>query len=212
MDLAIIGKFIQERRKEKKLTQVQLSEILRVSEKTISKWESGRGFPDTTLMLPLCKALDITANELLSGKLLPTDKEYREIAEQNLITLNKIREKHAKQLLTIELLIIWFSISSLFLCCILAKFINIYTIWKVFIVIFGFINCLIGCFVSLIIETKVGFYQCKLCQNKYIPTYKQMLWSMHMGRTRYMKCPKCGKKSWSKKVVSNNNMEINNND
>ena len=74
MDLGIIGKFIQERRKAKKLTQVQLSEILEVSEKTISKWESGRGFPDTTLILPLCKVLDITANELLSGKLLPTDK------------------------------------------------------------------------------------------------------------------------------------------
>lgn len=211
MDLSVIGKFIQERRKAKKLTQVALSEILGVSEKTISKWESGRGFPDTTLMLPLCKALDITANELLSGKMLPTDQEYREIAEQNLITLNKIREKHAKQLLTIELLIIWFSISSLLLCCIIAKFINIPTIYKIFIVVFGFINCFIGCFVSLIIETKIGFYQCKHCKNKYIPTYNQVLWSMHISRTRYMKCPKCGKKSWCKKVI-NSDKELQKND
>lgn len=209
MDLGVIGKFIQERRKEKKLTQVELSIILGVSEKTISKWEQGRGFPDTTLMLPLCNALGITANELLSAKLLPTDKEYKEIAEQNLITLNKIREKHAKQLLTIELIIIWFSISSLLLSCFLAKFINEHTIWKVFIIAFGLINCFIGCFVSFIIETKVGFYQCAHCHNKFIPTYNQSLWSMHMGRTKYMKCPKCSKKSWCKKIISDKEIQKN---
>jgi len=86
MDLKIIGKFIQEQRKSKNLTQVQLSQIIGVSEKTISKWECGNGFPDTTLILPLCKALDISANELLSGKRLETNN-YKDHAEDNLITL-----------------------------------------------------------------------------------------------------------------------------
>ena len=53
MDLKITGEFIQECRKNKKLTQVQLAQKIGVSEKTISKWECGKGFPDTTLMLPL---------------------------------------------------------------------------------------------------------------------------------------------------------------
>ena len=86
MDLQIIGKFIKEQRKAKELTQLQLSEKLNVSEKTISKWECGNGFPDTSLMLPLCKELDISANELLSGKRLTTN-EYKQLAEDNLIKL-----------------------------------------------------------------------------------------------------------------------------
>ena len=70
MDLMQIGKFIAERRKFKKLTQSELAKKMNISEKTVSKWECGYGFPDTSLILPLCNALDITANELLSGKLL----------------------------------------------------------------------------------------------------------------------------------------------
>ena len=58
MDLKQIGCLIKEQRKAKGLTQSQLAQKLCVSEKTISKWECGGGFPDASLMLPLCKALD----------------------------------------------------------------------------------------------------------------------------------------------------------
>ena len=51
------------------------------------------------------------------------------------------------------------------------------------------------------VETKVGFYQCSKCGHKYVPTYKASLFAVHMGLTRYMKCPECGKKSWQKKVL-----------
>ena len=67
MDLLKTGKFIADRRKQKKLTQAELANIIGISEKTVSKWECGNGFPDTSLMLPLCEALDISANGLLSG-------------------------------------------------------------------------------------------------------------------------------------------------
>ena len=209
MDLKVIGKFIQERRKAKNLTQLKLSKILEVSEKTVSKWENGRGFPDTTLMLPLCSALDITSNELLSGRLIPTDKEFREISEQNLINMTKIYERNTKLLLLTEWIIVSFSVIILLASCLIYKYINLPTTWKIIIVIFGLITAFFGCFFSLIIETKVGFYECKHCHNKYIPTFNQVLWSMHMGRTRYMKCPKCGKKTWNKKVISKDK-EINN--
>ena len=62
-----IGKFIQEKRKKEKLTKKQLSEKLNVSEKTISKWECGKGLPEVSLMQPLCKELKISVNELLNG-------------------------------------------------------------------------------------------------------------------------------------------------
>ena len=93
MDLKQTGLFIREQRKAKKLTQVQLALKLNVSEKTISKWECGKGFPDTSLILPLCTELGISANELLSAKKLPTEKEYKETAEKKFNCFKKSTTK-----------------------------------------------------------------------------------------------------------------------
>ena len=82
MDQIKTGKFIAEERKNKKLTQRQLAEILNISDKTISKWETGNGFPEISLLQPLCRALDISVNELLSGERLSED-EYKKKAEEN---------------------------------------------------------------------------------------------------------------------------------
>ena len=70
MNQIIIGKFIATSRKAKGLTQKQLADILSISDKTVSKWERGSGLPEVSLMLPLCKALGINVNELLSGERL----------------------------------------------------------------------------------------------------------------------------------------------
>ena len=83
-----IGKYIQERRKEKKLTQKELADKLRISEKTISKWECGNGLPEVSLMQPLCDELDITVTELLNGK----DKK-----EQNVIKYIQQQNKKSKR-------------------------------------------------------------------------------------------------------------------
>ncbi len=68
MDQLKIGKFIAEERKSKEFTQRELADKLGISDKTISKWERGNGFPEISLLLPLCKELEITVNELLSGE------------------------------------------------------------------------------------------------------------------------------------------------
>ena len=70
MDQIKIGKFIAEERKAKKYTQRELADKLSISDKTISKWERGNGFPEVSLLLPLCNELEITVNELLSGERL----------------------------------------------------------------------------------------------------------------------------------------------
>lgn len=202
MDLKMTGEFIQECRKNKKLTQVQLAQKIGVSEKTISKWECGKGFPDTTLMLPLCKVLGISANELLSAKKFESEKEYVEVAENNLIALKSQQEKSVKHLLFSEWVMIWFSMVILLSCVGVASYIDLPTIWRVLILIFGFANLFVAIWVSIVIETKAGFYECGKCGHKYVPEYKQVLWSMHMGRTRYMKCPECNKRSWNKKRIN----------
>lgn len=200
MDLAVIGKFIKERRKAKNLTQAQLAQKLFVSEKTISKWECGNGFPDTTLMLPLCKVLGISANELLSGKLLE-ESEYKDRAEQNLVTLQSINQRNVKLLLTVELVLGLLSVIVLLIPIIIAGYVDIPTLEKVLIIVAGALLCFVGFYFCMIVEKDAGLYECKHCHHKYVPTFKSILWSMHMGRTRHMKCPNCGKKSWQHKVI-----------
>ena len=200
MDLIKTGKFIAEQRKAKELTQVKLAELLNVSEKTISKWECGNGFPDTSLILPLCEALGITANELLSGRSL-TNEEYKTSAEQNIIELQNLQEKSTKHLLTLEIVIGYMSTISFLLAIFAASFAVENLVWRIVLIASGCISFLIGLFFALKIEKDAGFYECANCHHKYIPTYKSVLWAPHMGRTRYMKCPHCGKKSWNKKTI-----------
>ncbi|MDE7284782.1 MAG: helix-turn-helix domain-containing protein [Lachnospiraceae bacterium] len=91
MDQIKIGKFIANCRKEKNMTQRQLADILEISDKTISKWECGKGLPEVQFMIPLCDLLGINVNELLSGEKLSAD-EYQKKAEENMITLVKENE------------------------------------------------------------------------------------------------------------------------
>ena len=200
MDLIVTGKFIKQQRKERGLTQLQLAEKLCVSEKTISKWECGNGFPDTSLILPLCKELGISANELLSGKKL-TNEEYMAEAENNLLLLNSEQEKTTHFLLTLEYVLGYMSSIAFFVLIFVASFVNMATWLRILLIAVGFVNFIFGIHFCLVIEKDAGFYECQHCHNKYIPTYSQVLWSMHIGRTRYMKCPKCKKKSWSKKII-----------
>ena len=84
MDQLKIGKFIAEMRKEKGLTQKALAEKLLISDNTVSKWECGNGMPEVSLMIPLCEILQVSVNELLTGKRLHSS-EYQKNAEKNLM-------------------------------------------------------------------------------------------------------------------------------
>lgn len=201
MDLLKVGKFISEKRKEKKLTQLELAQKLCISEKTVSKWECGKGFPDTSLILPLCEVLDLNANELLSGKTIKDDKEYKETAEHNLVELKNTNQRLTKNLLNLEYFIIAEIILVLLTAACVISYVSLPLVWKLVIMSFAILNTLIGYVFSIQIETKAGFYKCKHCQHKYIPSYKSSIWAMHMGRTKYLKCPKCNKRSWQKKVI-----------
>ena len=95
MDQITTGKFIAERRKARGLTQRELADLLNISDKTVSKWERGGGLPEVSLMLPLCKELDISVNELLSGRKL-SDSEYKQNAEENILSLIQEERKKTK--------------------------------------------------------------------------------------------------------------------
>lgn len=98
MDQIRIGKFIAAERKRKGYTQKQLAEILGISDKTVSKWECGNGFPEVSLLHPLCTELDISVNELLVGERV-SEEDYRRKAEENMLELVKESQESKKKII-----------------------------------------------------------------------------------------------------------------
>ena len=84
MDNAKIGRLIYALRKEKGMTQRQLAECMNISDKTVSKWECGKGLPEVVFMEPLCQILGITVNELLAGESIPILEMMRSIDRSRL--------------------------------------------------------------------------------------------------------------------------------
>ena len=195
-----IGKFIAKCRKMKNMTQADLAEKLNITDRAISKWETGKGMPDSSIMLDLCDELSITVNELLSGEMIKME-DHDKKAEENLVKLQKEKEDSDKRLLFTEIILGSIVTISFLLIIFLSIFAIDNTIWKITSIVIGFIIFIIGISNCLLIEQKAGYYQCNNCKYKYIPTYKQVLFAMHSGRTRYMRCPKCHKKTWNKKVI-----------
>lgn len=196
-----IGKFIAERRKKENLTQMQLAEKLNITDRAVSKWERGLALPDSSIMLDLCSILKITVNDLLSGELVSMEN-YNKDMEKHLLELIKTKEENDKRLLLIEWVIGILSILVLLLPIIIAAYLPMEDWQRIILTFSGFIPCFIGVCFAVKIEQIAGYYECKHCHHRYVPTYKSVNLSMHLGRTRYMKCPECNKKSWQKKIIS----------
>ena len=160
------------------MTPAELVGKLNITDRAISKKEIGKGILDSSIMFDLCNYLNISVNELLSGEMIED-----------------------KRLLFVETIIGSIIIVAFLLMIFLSIFAIENIVWKTITIIVGIVIFIIRIGCSLLIEQKAGYYQCDNCKYKYIPTYKQVLFAMHSGRTRYMKCPKCHKKTWNKKVI-----------
>lgn len=195
-----IGKFIAKMRKKQNLTQAQLAEKLNVTDRAISKWETGKGMPDSSLMLPLCQILHISVNELLSGEVI-SQQNYQAKLEENLLETVKQKELADRKLLTLE--IIWgtSAVMMYLVLVLLVTYLDLVPWLKLLVIMGATILIFIVSLFLLQIEQVAGFYECRKCHYKYVPSYNQVLWACHIGRTRHMRCPKCKQKSWQKKVI-----------
>ncbi|HAJ77665.1 MAG TPA: hypothetical protein DCO89_01170 [Clostridiales bacterium] len=114
----------------------------------------------------------------------------------------KEKEKADRLLLKLEIVIGIMGVLFLLGFVLIASYLEM-AIWlKVGLIVFAFAVCLIAVCFAIKIEQVAGYYECGKCHHRYVPTYKQVCLSMHIGRTRYMKCPHCKEKSWNKKVIS----------
>ena len=201
MDQIKIGKFIAERRKKENLTQMQLAEKLNITDRAVSKWETGKAMPDSSIMIELCDILKITVNDLLCGEIV-TMENYNKEMENNLLEMVKQKEESDKRLLRIEIV--------MGVCCILPLIAAVIIVLAVpmeewigsVLILTSIVPLLIATPFALKIEQKAGYYECQKCGHRHIPRYSSVFCAMHMGRTRYMRCPSCNKRSWQKKVLS----------
>ena len=199
MDQLKIGKFIVECRKQKNLTQMQLAEKLGITDKAISKWERSIAMPDTSIMLELCDILGISVNELLSGEKISMENNNQK-NEQLLLDMAKELEKKNKTIWNAMWIIMTVSILGLIGGLTIIAFFMPEGPWMLVAILSLCVVFLIPCFYALKLEVSVGAYKCKNCGYEIVPTYKQALNAMHRGTTRYLKCPKCNKRTWCKKI------------
>ena len=200
MDQLKIGKFITECRKQKSLTQMQLSEKIGITDKAVSKWERGIAMPDTSIMLELCDILDISVNELLSGEKINMENNNQK-NEQLLLDMAKELEQKNKTVWKSMWVIMIISMTALIAGIFIAAFLIPEGVWQLITILGSCVVFLIPCLYALKLEVSVGAYKCKNCGYEIVPDYKEAMNAMHMGFTRYLKCPNCNKRTWCKKVI-----------
>ena len=151
--------------------------------------------------MELCKLLDITINDLYSGKIVDM-KDNEKLLEKNLLEMAKVKEEKDRQLLSLEWILGYISSITFITLIFIASYIEMELWIKILLITLGIFIFAFGIYNCLKIEQTAGYYKCDNCNHKYIPTYNSIFLSMRLGRTRYMKCPKCNKRSWQKKIIS----------
>lgn len=201
MDQAKIGKFIADCRKQNHMTQAQLAEQLNITDRAVSKWETGRAMPDTSIMLDLCHALNITVNDLLNGEVV-TMENYNEKSEQLLLEMAKKKEAADKHLLTLELVVSGLLLVVMLTLSMIASFVQMEEWLRITLILVGLFPLVVAVPFMIRIEQTAGYYKCAKCGHRYVPTFGSVFWAMHVHTTRYMRCPQCKKCSWQKKVLT----------
>lgn len=200
MDQVKTGKFIQKMRKEQQLTQRQIADKLNISDKTVSKWETGNGLPEVGLMLPLCSLLHINVNELLSGERL-VEQKYQEKAEMNIMDLLKEKAEAKRKIVILIVQCIMTLLSGITLIM-TASFLEMQVWVRIVLIVIAAAVIVSGIIVACVMEREAGVYECPCCGERFVPTMKEFVSGLHTFTKRKLKCPKCGKVSYCKKKLS----------
>ena len=170
MDQLRIGRFIATCRKAQGRTQRQLADELAVSDKTISKWETGRGLPEVSLMLPLCAALGITVNDLLSGERVG-EGDYQKKAEENMMELMRENAQNRQRLLQS---IACGGVTVVAVCALvaLAAFLLLPALARVALLLLAMATALAGIWAAATLDARAGWFECPHCGNCSRPPWR----------------------------------------
>ena len=200
MDQLKIGKFIAEERKRKKYTQRDLADLLGISDKTVSKWERGNGFPEVSLLLPLCTELEITVNELLCGERLQ-EVDYKKKAEENMVNLVKEAQESKKKIM-ISVLVVLLTLVATISILVVASYIPMSQWIRIllYVVGVGILALVIG--IACILDREAGAFECPDCGERFVPDMKTYVMAPHTLTKRKMTCPKCGATKYCRHVMN----------
>ena len=200
MDQIKIGKFITECRKKKNLTQAQLAENLNITDRAISKWETGKSMPDFDIMLKLCEILEISVNELLCGEMINMEQKEEQLNEL-IFQMAKNEERYHKRLRHSAYVIIATSMVALVCLITLISLLIPECGFQYFMIIVAIILFIIPCIIAFKFKVETGYYECKNCQHMFVPNYKEIALLMQTPSRRLLKCPECGKWTWCMKIL-----------
>jgi len=191
LDQVKIGRYIAERRKQLGMTQRQLADELSISDKTVSKWETGKGLPEVSLMMPLCEKLHISVNDLLTGESV-SEFDYRKKAEENMMNLMKENSENKKHMI---LSVICGVIKIIAVCSltVIASYIEMHTLARIAVVVLAFLTAVLGIGAAAVLEVKAGYYECPHCKALFVPAMSDYVKGYHTITRRRLKCPECGK-------------------
>ena len=200
MNQVQIGRFLAQERKRKGYTQKQLSEKLGISDKTISKWECGNGFPEVSLLLPLCGELDITVNELLSGERV-CEEDYRRKAEENMVNLVKEAQESRKKII-LSAMVAGLALLAAVPLIVLSGALSMETWLRALLIAIGLVVIAIGIAIACILDREAGAFECPECKARFVPEMKDYLMGPHTFTKLKLTCPHCGAPRYCKKVLT----------
>lgn len=200
MDQIMIGKFIASERKRKAYTQKQLSEKLGISDKTISKWERGNGFPEVSLLLPLCKELDITVNELLSGERV-SEEDYRKKAEENMVNLMREAQESKKKIIMSAMVALLVLVAAVPLF-VISGAIEMDNWIRIVLIVIGTVVIVFGIAIACVLDREAGAYECPECNTRFVSELKDYIMGAHTITKRKLTCPHCGAHRYCRKVLT----------
>ena len=191
MDQFKIGRFIAARRKECGLTQRQLADALAISDKTVSKWETGRGLPDVALMLPLCEALGVTVNDLLAGQLVEP-ANYQQKAEENMMDLMRENQENKKRFI---LAAACTGVTVVAVCALvtIASVVELPAAARVAVLALAVATGAAGIGTAAALDAQAGCYECPSCGQLFVPALGEYVKGYHTLTRRRLTCPHCGK-------------------
>lgn len=200
MDQIRVGKFIAKERKNKGYTQRQLADILGISDKTISKWECGNGFPEISLLLPLCEELDISVNELLAGERVSED-DYHKKAEENMINLVKEAQESKKKII-LSAMVAGLMIVAALPLFIISGALVMETWLRYTLMSLGMFIIIAGIAIACILDRDAGAFECPECHERFVPEMRAYIMGPHTPIKRKLRCPKCGSTKYCKHVLT----------
>ncbi len=182
------------------MTQKELAEKLLISDKTVSKWERGNGFPEISLVQPLCEALGFNVNELLSGERLE-EEIYKKKAEENMVSLVKERQESKKKILLAVGIIVLTLVGAITLIM-LAGYLEMATWMRGLLIGIAFFEIVLGITMGCVLDREAGAYECPSCKHRFVPEMGAYVAGAHTLTTRQLKCPHCGEKHFCRRVLT----------